>query len=580
MRLSNNPTHKFKRINRVLLLALSVIISLVATSLPSRSASIFDLIPGGLGTPGYYGITFEERQPGAGELVSVITSNIAPQERINGVGGTFLCASMDDPECAKGSGVSAQLMLPPCATEQDRMCIEGLSLGTEPGKLENATLDHEVRSLSSPADPITNLPAGGGPSLWNSSTITNKAGTKSFGVAVRVIYFQNREKIGSAGKRNNPISLQSMRVSVFPVSVVKGKYYNLESYKSVNSDGAPTYGVRQQGNDYDNLQDCAWTETGSCAKYADFAENSRVSLTLRMGSEMTGWLYGRMKDVNVSVTPLDKTYNKIAIEGAPITAPGAYGVIKKSELKNSPKIDERIRLSFGEFGYNEMINAPNSGGGGYDPVGNFTDFAIFEPILKTMPGARAQWLIASGASVNGYRPQVTSQCFQDKTKLLGIVTTNALIYENGAPEFKDGTLNYKVAGLHHMEDGVTLTRGTYDLAIRSETARCVYGFTDAPFQASISVIGSDGQEQTIATESIREDAKREWLFLSAQNFTFSSPVIKVKLTQEKKITQAATTPKVEPKISPMKKTITCVKGKAIKKVTGTAPKCPSGYKKR
>ncbi|MFZ9442192.1 MAG: hypothetical protein ACO26Z_05770, partial [Candidatus Nanopelagicaceae bacterium] len=116
--------------------------------------------------------------------------------------------------------------------------------------------------------------------------------------------------------------------------------------------------------------------------------------------------------------------------------------------------------------------------------------------------------------------------------------------------------------------------------IRSETARCVYGFTDAPFQASISVIGSDGQEQTIATESIREDAKREWLFLSAQNFTFSSPVIKVKLTQEKKITPAAVTPKVEPKISPMKKTITCVKGKAIKKVTGTAPKCPSGYKKR
>jgi hypothetical protein len=217
---------------------------------------------------------------------------------------------------------------------------------------------------------------------------------------------------------------------------------------------------------------------------------------------------------------------------------------------------------------------------GYSPVGNFTDFAAFEPILKTMPGAKSQWLIQSGASANGYQPQVTSQCFQDKTKLLGIVTTNALIYENGAPEFKDGTLNYKVAGLHHLADGVTLTRGTYDLAIRSETARCVYGFTDAPFQASISVIGSDGQEQTIATESIREDAKREWLFLSAQNFTFSSPVIKVKLTQEKKITPAAVTPKVEPKISPMKKTITCVKGKAIKKVTGTAPKCPSGYKKR
>ena len=201
-----------------------------------------------------------------------------------------------------------------------------------------------------------------------------------------------------------------------------------------------------------------------------------------------------------------------------------------------------------------------------------------------MPNARAQWLIASGASVNGYQPQVTEKCFQDKTKLLGIVTTNALIYENGAPEFKDGTLNYRVAGLHHQADGVTLTRGTYDLAIRTEIARCVYGFSNAPIQASISVIGSDGQEQTIATESVREDAKREWLFLSAQNFTFSSPVIKVKLTQEKKLTPSTTTNANTSATTGAKKaatkSISCVKGKLVRKISGTNPKCPTGFKKR
>ena len=229
-----------------------------------------------------------------------------------------------------------------------------------------------------------------------------------------------------------------------------------------------------------------------------------------------------------------------------------------------------------------MINSPFSSGGNYDPVGNFEDFAAFEPILKTMPNARSQWLIASGASVNGYRAQVTEKCFQDKSKLLGIVTTNATIYENGAPEFKNGTLNYKVAGLHHQADGVTLTRGTYDLAIRSDVARCVYGFSDAPFQASISVIGADGQEQTIATESIREDAKREWLFLSAQNFTFSSPVIKVKLTQEKKLTAPTptNTQAAASATSTAKKSISCIKGKVIKKISGSNPKCPAGYKKR
>jgi len=569
-----------RRVLVAIALALSTTCSLF---LPSSNASVLDLLPGGLGTPGYYGVSFDERQPGYSELVSVISSNFAPAEKVNGVGGMFLCSSMDDPQCARGSYISARLLLPPCASAEDRMCVAGLSIGSGTGALEKATLDHEISAPTTPADSVTGLPRGGAPSLWSAPSIKNKSGTSTYGVVARVTYFQNREKSGSAGKRNNPITLTSMRVSVFPVALTPGKFYPVESYSAVNSDGAPTYGIRPKGNDYDNLEDCAWLEAGVCGKYTDFAEGTRAALSLRMGSEMTGWLYGRMKDVSVSVTPLDKKFNNITIEGAPVTAPGAYGFLKKSELVNNPAINQRIKLSYGDFGYNEMMNSPGSRAGGYDPVGNFEDFLTFEPILQTMPGSRAQWVISSGASANGYTATSQSTCFNDKTKLLGIVTTNALIYSPSAPEFKDGTLNYKVAGVHFKEDGVTLTRGTYDLAIRSETARCVYGFSDAPFQASISVIGSDGNEQTIATESVREDAKREWLFLSAQNFTFSSPVIKVKLTQEKKLAAPATVqanPKAAVKSQPVKRSITCVKGKISKKISGSNPQCPVGYKKK
>ena len=573
---------------RALAAALLAITSIVATSFPSTSATIFDLLPDGAGTNGYLGVTFEETRPGLGQLVSTISSNIIRKDP-NEVPGMYLCTSMDDSACTKGSGITAQLVLPPCTNAAQRMCVEALALGTGTNPLENAVLDHEVAGPRTPADPITELPAGGGPSLWSAPSVTNKAGTKSYGVSVRVMYYQNREGVGSASKRSAPISLQSMRIDVFPVKVINGDYAPLETYAAVNPDGGATYGTRQSGNSRGTYTDPAWLDNGSYGQYVDFAPDTRAALTLRMGSEMTGWLYGRLKDVRVDVTPLDKKFNKITIEGAPVAAPGAYGIIKKSELKNNPTIDARIRLGSNDFGYNELVNSPGTRGLGYSPVGNFTDFAAFEPILKTMPGSKSQWLIQSGASANGYQPQVTSKCFQDKTKLLGIVTTNALIYENGAPEFKDGTLNYKVAGMHFQEDGVTLTRGTYDLAIRSETARCVYGFTDAPFQASISVIGADGQEQTIATESIKEDAKKEWLFLSAQNFTFSSPVIKVKLTQAQKLTAPApsttattsttsaanATPKATKTI-----TITCVKGKVTRKVSGSSPKCPAGYKKK
>ena len=569
---------------KALFASLLTLITIFATALPGKSANVLEFLPGGVGTPGYYGVSFAETEPRYGDYLSSISSGIPPALRINGVGGSFLCSSMDDSQCSRGSHVNAQIVLPPCKSADDRMCIDGLSIGTGKGALEKANLEREVDAPTTPADPVTGLPRGGAVSLWTAPTVANKSGSKTYSVAVQVYYFQDREKIGAAGKRNNPLTLVSMRASVFPVSVDSGKFYPLELYQSVNSDGSPTFGSRPKGNDYDNLGGCAWVEQGKCGRYVDFADDTRVSLSLRMGSEMTGWLYGRMKDVNVSVTPLDKKYNSITIEGATVVAPGAYGFLKKSELANYPEMNQRIKLSYGDFGYNEIVKSPGSSAGGYSPVGNFEDFKIFEPILKSMPDARAQWLIQSGASANGYTATSQSNCFNDRTKLLGIVTTNALVYSPSAPEFKDGTLNYKVAGLHHQADGVTLTRGTYDLAIRSETARCIYGFTDAPFQASISVIGADGNEQTIATETVREDAKREWLFLSAQNFTFSSPTIRVKLTQEQKLTQPAGTADSKASTATPKKvavkTISCVKGKVVRKVSGSNPQCPSGFKKR
>ena len=138
------------------------------------------------------------------------------------------------------------------------------------------------------------------------------------------------------------------------------------------------------------------------------------------------------------------------------------------------------------------------------------------------------------------------------------------------PTFDGASLNYKVGGAHHLEDGITLTKGVYDLALRSDFARCLYGFSNAPIKAAVSI--SYGQEgtQNVATETVSQDKAKEWIYVSAKNFTFSAPTIKVKFTQEKAAAPA-----------PIRKTsITCVKGKTTKKVTAVNPKCPSGYKKK
>jgi hypothetical protein len=77
--------------------------------------------------------------------------------------------------------------------------------------------------------------------------------------------------------------------------------------------------------------------------------------------------------------------------------------------------------------------------------------------------------------------------------------------------------------------------------------------------SSISLTSATG-EKKVATTVVSE--KNGWLKLAAYGFTFSSPTISVKLSQGKVVAK--------------KSTITCVKGKLIKKVTGVGPKCPAG----
>jgi hypothetical protein len=119
-----------------------------------------------------------------------------------------------------------------------------------------------------------------------------------------------------------------------------------------------------------------------------------------------------------------------------------------------------------------------------------------------------------------------------------------------------------VTGLHYMPDGTTPVQGTYDLVMRSDTARCLYGFTTAPISATVSVVGGD--TSSVATTVVSE--KNGWLKMAAYGFTFSEKTLTVHMTQAKS--------------SAVKATITCIKGSITKRVTAVNAKCPAGYKKR
>jgi hypothetical protein len=158
-----------------------------------------------------------------------------------------------------------------------------------------------------------------------------------------------------------------------------------------------------------------------------------------------------------------------------------------------------------------------------------------------------------------------------------------MAYDGNAPSFESGSLNYHVSGLHYMPDGKTPVQGSYSLVMRSDTARCLYGFTNAPISASVTIAGAENS--TVATVATSEN--NGWLTLQANGFTFSEKTIQVKFTQTAPVVvpvpvetkaPAVITPTKAP--AAKKTTITCVKGKTTRKVTGLKPTCPKGFKRK
>ena len=170
-----------------------------------------------------------------------------------------------------------------------------------------------------------------------------------------------------------------------------------------------------------------------------------------------------------------------------------------------------------------------------------------------------------------------------------LAATNATIYSSGPPSWDSTsqTLQYRVAGPHLISNG-SLNRGNYSLILNAEVAKCLYQSQSSLFQATVEVVSDQGNQITTTTSL---NTSNGYLNLTAQNFTFSSPTIRIKLLPEiqaqinnmSKVQSQAGISNSSIATSSSKngmKTIICLKGKTTKKVTSLSPACPKGYVKK
>lgn len=506
------------------------------------------------------------------------------------------CTGIRDGVCAKASSLMLNFIVPPCtdSSKETDMCIKDLSFVNSAGTLEKAKLLYEIDTPKFAADPIAKTPAGGAISVWQGNSDNNSGGANTYGVRIGIRY-----NVDYNPRTRDPgvAYVFGFDAEIIPVSFKSGT-----QYKSM--DGIPRWGDVE----------CAWTEIGKCAVRQEFGKASPMSITFQIDNRISGWLSGRMTDTAVNFKKLTASTNLLTVTGSPIDVPLGYADITAAELAQDPDANatfslmgnriarpqgDRLNWQWGPY-FNERFKVQST----MTPA-DFKAFEkkylnmgfakIFQKYLKSYPLRNSQWRLL-GLDRSGFREGNWPECITNTSSFNGIVTTNAMLNDVSPARFEDDSLIYDVAGAHEGYDGKVF-KGSYDLVMSSEVARCLYNFSSAPIKATISVTSSTGEVQNIATELVNE--KNGWLTLSAKNFTFSAPTIRIKLSQDAPISKVAPVavakedkqpvpvaevkevkqPEAAKALNPVaKKTIICTKGKLIKKVSGTSAKCPAGYR--
>ena len=492
----------------------------------------------------------------------------------------YHCVSVDSPKCVELPRINALAFLQPCSQAIATNCIESFYAITANGERIDAVSPTKYPTTGQwdfPENRTINLPAGGSPMIWNLPNLTHGGGTTQY--MVQAFTSSYLQKSANTAVTNEQFKLENLTVNVAPVKIIAGRYLQQDSQDFTQTSTGTARGVGHPSQD--EWRYCAMIDNGSCAQRQAFPSNTQFGVKIRLQHKITGWLHGRIYNPDARISTVASGEQVIEVTALPINVPVVGEWFKWDQL--SPAIQQYIldgKIEGGQ-GYFTTKNAPN---------GNFQE--IFDVTGQKAFDALSIWLpqIKDKASANpstwtfynlkDWELQDANHCIKDATDLVGFVTTNATTYSAGTPSFNEGTqsLDYKVMSPHYTSKG-EVARGTYDLRIRSEVARCIYGFTSAPIQASISILSEDGSAQT-ATQTINE--KDGWLSLSANGFTYSSPTIAVKLSQVAPAPEVVVVPpKATSTPTPKAKTtITCVKGKTAKKIVAVNPKCPTGYKKK
>ena len=472
----------------------------------------------------------------------------------------YNCKTVGDVNCESDKYFMYMALLGACDSNFSFDCVQKISATNSNGKSLNVKYVEDFPSkmpFEFTGNSKINLPSGRSTFVVDIPEAPHAGGSNYLVVA---------ELIGSKDSIDIKFRDPDLSIGLIAVSKELGSYSPAGPATELHEGdrlGVASYKRVSEDMSTGSITSCAQTTNSACLQPYPLPADITFSATVKLRTKVRGWLHGRAQSVNALISEAVDGDQLITVEGKATKVPTVYAWFEKTALPKSVSdfySKNADRLTSGT-GFGSSI--PGNKGSLLKDNISYSEYSLnealawFAAINDKAPYLPTQWSFRStndNADPKG--------CYQKLNSLSGIVTTNSTFFLSGPPTFNtsEQSLDYRVASPHLTPTGEVF-KGSYNLVINSKTARCLYGFTSAPISATVSVISSDGTK-SIASTVVGE--RNGYLFLSAQGFTFSSPTLRVKLSQKKNQSYS----------------ITCTKGKTSKKVTGVNPKCPKGYVKK
>lgn len=552
------------------------------------------------------------------------------------------CTSANVAPCAGNRDLWFIANLPLCSASITTDCVRSVTATTSAGTTATGTFETQFPTkgpLEFTGNPSIGLPTGAAQGIWRIPGAPHVGGDR-YAVVARL-----RGKTSDRARA-------SFQLFIVPVEIQTGvdssPSYQLPTWLSPGNPGG--------GSTADlGVMRCAlWGDSGSCALRRPFPEGVSFEVSVKLSTEPSGWLHGRLSDPTVSFDA-DGSSTIVTVKGSPVVVPAVQVAGQHSTFSSA------IQATYSPDGKysNAGSRIPNGGQNLTDLsqrnaiyVLNSYDSAAFEHFdnLKssfndTASYAPTYWRIRtlSASEMTG-----ASECLKTGNGVKGLVTTNAMMYGSGPPALSADktTLDYKIAAPHFTRTGAVFT-GNYNLAVRSDIADCLYGLSnnspaptvayseedliidemftdDGGFESKvdageyldeepmtidevtidevladetakiienpvdyISVTKASLTDQLVGGPNTTVVERDGWIYFSATNITFSTPQVKVQMSEiparkifcmkSGVISQVTARGSKCPSDSTKARVQHCVKGRTVKVAVGSNPRCAKGY---